>query len=86
MSSLELNDLYTMMIEAAGVDDGVVLDADAAERGFEDLGYDSLAVLELFGRIERVTGISIPEEAAHDLLSPAAVIAYVNGSLTPAGA
>ena len=84
MSSLELNDLYTMMIEAAGVEHHAVV--DAAERGFEDLGYDSLAVLELFGRIERVTGISFPEEAAHDLLSPAAVIAYVNGSLTPAGA
>ncbi|WP_406728631.1 acyl carrier protein [Streptomyces sp. GD-15H] len=86
MTSLELNDLYTMMIECAGVDDGVVLDAEAAERGFEDLGYDSLAVLELFGRIERTTGVEIPEEAAQELPTPAAVIAYVNGSLAPAGA
>ncbi|MFJ9584811.1 acyl carrier protein [Streptomyces acidicola] len=79
MSTFQLNDLYAIMIECAGVDDGVELDADAAGLTFADLGYDSLAVLEVFSQIERKTDLAIPEETVHDLSTPADVVSYVSG-------
>ncbi|MFC4374181.1 acyl carrier protein [Nocardia halotolerans] len=74
-------DLGRIMIEAAG-DEGVEFTDRVMDTPFEDLGYDSLALLEASGRIERELGISLDEDTLLDATTPAALIAAVRAHLT----
>ncbi|WP_328445656.1 acyl carrier protein [Streptomyces sp. NBC_00386] len=81
-----LSDLRTILLEAAGADDGVDLDGDIADSDFQDLGYESLALLETAGRIERRYGISLDEEAFDNARTPRVLIDLVNTHLSAADA
>ncbi|MFI1927302.1 MULTISPECIES: acyl carrier protein [unclassified Streptomyces] len=81
-----LPDLRTILLEAAGTDEDVDLDGDIADLDFEDLGYESLALLETAGRIERAYGISLDEEAFTEARTPRALIGLVNSHLSAARA
>jgi act minimal PKS acyl carrier protein len=70
-----------MMRSAAGIDDGVDLDGDIGEVDFLDLGYDSLALLELCSRVEREFATKIPDDAVQEMPTPNAAVAYVNARL-----
>ncbi|GAA2887937.1 hypothetical protein GCM10020220_092680 [Nonomuraea rubra] len=63
---------------SAGEDESTDLDGDIIDAGFRDLGYDSLAVLELASRLERDWGVVVPDEVAATLETPRAVLDYVN--------
>jgi minimal PKS acyl carrier protein len=76
MAQMNLDDLRRLMNECAGVDESVDLSADIGDSPFEELGYDSLAVLEITARIEQEFGVRVPEEES--LTTPAALIEYVN--------
>jgi act minimal PKS acyl carrier protein len=77
-----LNDLRTVLLEAAGTDEDVDLAGDILDTDFEQLGYESLALLETAGRIERAHGISLDEEALADARTPRQLIDLVNSHLT----
>ncbi|MBD2892429.1 acyl carrier protein [Actinomadura nitritigenes] len=79
-----LPDLRRVLVQAAGEVTG--LDGDILDVGFEELGYDSLALLEASGRIEREHGIRLEESALVDALTPRALLAVVNATLPAAGA
>ncbi len=81
-----LSDLRTILLEAAGTDENVDLDGDIADLDFQDLGYESLALLETAGRIERAYGISLDEEALGDARTPRQLIDLVNTHLSAARA
>jgi act minimal PKS acyl carrier protein len=81
-----LPDLRTILLEAAGTDENVDLDGDITDLDFQDLGYESLALLETAGRIERAYGISLDEEAFADARTPRALIDLVNTHLSAARA
>ncbi|MFH8882347.1 acyl carrier protein [Streptomyces californicus] len=51
---------------------------------FTEIGYDSLAILEIASQIQREYGLQIPDEAIEEMNSPQAVIDYVNNSLAAA--
>ncbi|MDQ1016538.1 acyl carrier protein [Streptomyces afghaniensis] len=53
MKHFELSDLTALLRECAGEEEGVDLDGDVLDVSFTDLGYDSLALLQTTGRIER---------------------------------
>lgn len=84
MSATEfaLSDLRTILLEAAGTDENVDLDGDITDLDFQDLGYESLALLETAGRIERTYGISLDEEALADARTPRLLIDLVNAHLS----
>ncbi|WP_329564297.1 acyl carrier protein [Kitasatospora sp. NBC_01266] len=63
MPLLELCDLTRLLRECAGEDEAVDLDGDVLDVSFYELGYDSLAILQVTGRIQRDYGIELPEEA-----------------------
>ncbi|MEU0743258.1 acyl carrier protein [Streptomyces sp. NPDC006134] len=77
-----LDELKRILLEAAGADEQVDLDGDILDTEFQDLGYESLALLETSSRIERRYGISLDDEAVSDALTPRALIAVVNARLT----
>ncbi|MFE9750528.1 acyl carrier protein [Saccharothrix saharensis] len=77
-----LDDLKRILREGAGADDATDLDGDIADRDFEELGYESLALLETGGRIEREYGISLDEDALADARTPTALVDLVNSHLT----
>jgi minimal PKS acyl carrier protein len=79
MSEFTLDDLVRILRSAAG--DAGSLDGDILDTAFDDLGYDSLALLETVSRIERETGASIPDEAVQKMPTPRAALDYVNGRI-----
>jgi act minimal PKS acyl carrier protein len=76
-----LDDLKRILREGAGADESVDLDGDILDTGFEDLGYESLALLETGGRIEREFGITLDDDALFEARTPRALIAAVNALL-----
>ncbi|MGW2509259.1 acyl carrier protein [Streptomyces scopuliridis] len=81
-----IDDLKSILREGAGADEGVDLDGDILDAEFDALGYESLAMLETAGRIEREYGISLDEEIFADARTPRALIALVNEQLPAAQA
>ncbi|QNS09392.1 acyl carrier protein [Streptomyces xanthii] len=75
-------DLTTLLRECAGEGEGVDLDGDVMDVLFVDLGYDSLAVLQTTGRIERDYDVVLDEEAVDEAETPRALLEIVNRALS----
>jgi len=83
MSPLSLDDLLRALTTAAGQGDQLDLarlDPAVANRTFDDLGYDSLALLETAALLEHEYGIELPEDEITELATPQALLDLVNGS------
>lgn len=81
---LTLDQLRTIMRTCAGTDEDVDLDGEIGAQQFTDLGYDSLAVLEIQKVIELEFGIGLPDEALEEMTTPERTVAYVNQRLLQA--
>ncbi|MYT74279.1 MULTISPECIES: acyl carrier protein [unclassified Streptomyces] len=79
-----LDDLKRILREGAGADENVDLDGDIIDTDFESLGYESLAMLETGGRIEREFGVTLDDDTLTDAKTPRALIETVNALLVPA--
>lgn len=79
-----LDILKQVLLEGAGAADGVGLDGDILDTSFQDIGYDSLALLETSGRIEREYGIALDDSALADAHTPRQLIDIVNAQLAGA--
>ncbi|TQK50318.1 act minimal PKS acyl carrier protein [Streptomyces sp. SLBN-118] len=78
-----IDDLKRILLQAAGADEGVDLDGDILDTPFAVLGYESLALLETGGFIEREYGISLDDDDVADAGTPRALIDAVNAQLVP---
>ncbi|MDT3395507.1 acyl carrier protein [Streptomyces sp. B1866] len=76
-----LADLTRILREGAGADESVDLDGDILDREFEELGYESLALLETGGRIEREYGISLDDSLLSEARTPRMLVDLVNAHL-----
>jgi act minimal PKS acyl carrier protein len=83
-SLFTLDDLRRILLAAAGAEEGVDLAGDIIDTGFDALGYESLALLETGGRIEREYGISLDDSALTDAVTPRGLIDIVNSQLSAA--
>ena len=82
MSTFTLDDLRALLV---GAEEGADLDGDIADRRFDELGYDSLAVLEIAGEIQRRFGVVVPDDAVSEMPTPAAAVKFVNALFAKAG-
>ena len=80
-----LDDLKRILLAGAGADETVDLDSEILDTEFELLGYESLALLETCGRIEREYGISLDESLVVEATTPRLLIQAVNEHLDRVG-
>ena len=73
-----LDQLRSIMRRCAGVDESVDLDGDVADATFAELGYDSLAVLEITAQIRQELGVAVPDGAIEELTTRGRSSTYVN--------
>jgi act minimal PKS acyl carrier protein len=76
-----LDDLKRMLRAAAGEEDNDNLGSDILDMGFEELGYDSLAMLETSRCIELECGITLDDDTVTTAETPRAMLELVNGEL-----
>lgn len=80
MADISIDDLRRLLIECAGADAGVELDGDIGDRTFEELGYDSLALMETAARIQQEYGIDLPDDDVVTAQTPAALLELANSA------
>jgi len=78
MSTLTMTDLTELLRACAGDAEHADLDGDVLDETFADLGYDSLALLELSGQIKQRYGVALPDDAARVTATPRQFLALVN--------
>lgn len=78
--TIGIDDLRRVLREGAGEAEGVDLDGDVLDLGFDDLGYDSLALLETATRISREYGIRLDDEAVMSARTPRELLATINAA------
>ncbi|MBF8190906.1 acyl carrier protein [Nonomuraea sp. K274] len=81
-TSFTIDDLKAAMLACAGAAENVNLGDDISDVPFVDLGYDSLAVLEVAAKLQNHLGVLIPDDVAEQLPTPRALADYVNVRLT----
>ncbi|WP_405937236.1 acyl carrier protein [Streptomyces sp. NBC_00726] len=84
MTQLTIDDLRRILIACAGEDDGIDLSGDILDVTFEDLGYDSLALMESAARIKQEYGIDLSDDDVAEVETPRALLAAVNHSVPAA--
>jgi minimal PKS acyl carrier protein len=82
MPLITLRELQDIMRECAGEDESVESFEQAPDTTFEDLGYDSLALLETHSRIKRDYGIELPDDEVTVLRTPKELADLVNTQLS----
>lgn len=78
MSQFTIEDLKQVMRECAGEDESISLDGEIGGLSFDQLGYDSLAMMETASRIERSFGVELPDDVLGEVDTPAEFVAFIN--------
>ncbi|MGW0466461.1 acyl carrier protein [Streptomyces sp. NPDC003027] len=78
---MTLDDLRRILVACAGEDDGIDLSGDILDLTFEDLGYDSLALMESAARIKQEYGVDLSDDDVAEVETPRALLDIVNGSV-----
>ncbi len=84
MDRFGLDDLRQLLIDANGGEEIASLDGEL-DTPFTDLGYDSLALLELAGRVQRTYDVLMPDEAPQEMATPRLAVDYINAQLMTVG-
>ncbi|MFC5033540.1 MULTISPECIES: tetratricopeptide repeat protein [Streptomyces] len=73
-------DLARMLRESAGEADGVDLDDDVQDMFFAELGYDSLALLQVAGATGIEYGLCLDDDAIAEADTPRSLLALINAT------
>jgi minimal PKS acyl carrier protein len=82
MPQMTLRELRDIMNECAGADESAQSLEDAPDESFENLGYDSVSLLETQGRVKRDYGVEISEDDLDQITTPREFVEFCN-SLSP---
>jgi act minimal PKS acyl carrier protein len=78
MAEFDTPRLRAMMKDCAGPGEHPELEGEFIDTTYEDLGFDSLAVLELATLIQQDLGVPFPDDAVAEMVTPRNVLDYVN--------
>ncbi|MDI3422624.1 acyl carrier protein [Streptomyces luteolus] len=78
--TMTIDDLHRILADCGGASEDWPRGADVHDRRFEELGYDSLALMEAAVRIEKEYGTPVPDELIPTLSTPRDVLDLVNGA------
>lgn len=81
MATFTLEHLKAILLACSGQPYDGTLDGDVIDTPLRDLGYDSLAVLEVASAIQREFGFAVPDEAIELMETSRAILDYVNAEL-----
>jgi aromatase len=83
-----IDDLVRMLGSPAetNADNAPAFDGHVLDTEFNELGYDSLALLELAGRVQREYGAPMPDDAPARMITPRRAIEFINSRLAEAAA
>ncbi len=81
MEKFTLDNLREIMRSSAGLEEDIDLASDIEDVEFADLGYDSLAVLELASQVQRHYGVQMPDEAVAEMPTPGKAVEFINKRL-----
>ncbi|WP_078287964.1 acyl carrier protein [Mycobacterium sp. D16R24] len=81
MAEVTLAQLHKILVACAGGDDDTEISPESATIEFEELGYDSLALMETAARLQREYGVHIAEEDLADLTTPQQMLDVINSQL-----
>jgi act minimal PKS acyl carrier protein len=79
-----LDDLRRVMRAAAGDSDVADIDGDIIDVSFDELGYDSLAMLECSSRIEREFRLTLSDDVVSECGCPRELVDHVNARIAEA--
>ena len=85
-TALTVDQVRRILREVAGEDETAGLDGDIGAVPFADLGYDSLALLELAGRVEREHRVRLADDTVVQAHTPDEFVALVNRAVSQAQA
>lgn len=77
--SFGFEDLKRILVDRVGLPEDVVTDDPSAS--FEDMGLDSLALVEIQLAMEQEYGITVADEDAEKITNVGDAISYVNSQL-----
>ncbi|RLU89270.1 actinorhodin polyketide synthase [Streptomyces griseocarneus] len=77
---MTLDDLHRILAACGGASEDWPAGKDVHDHPFEELGYDSLALMEAAAHIENEYGVQVPDEVIPQLTCPRDVLDLVNGS------
>jgi act minimal PKS acyl carrier protein len=80
-TAMTIDDLLGILKDCAGEGENLEPAASLHDTTFDEMGYDSLAVIEAAARIEQDYGIAIPDDDIADLRTPRALLTAVNESI-----
>lgn len=82
MSELTMDELTVLLRECAGDAEEVDLEtADASDISFVELGYDSLALLQVAGAVKRAYGVELPDDDVIGVETPQLLLQLINSGL-----
>ncbi|MDG6101802.1 acyl carrier protein [Dactylosporangium aurantiacum] len=81
MAQFSIDQLIELLRDSAGEDEAVDLTGDVLDVPFDQLGYDSLALLNTVSRIERDNGIHLSDSVVTDAKTPRLLLDEVNARL-----
>lgn len=84
MSRFTLENLQSILREEAGAEATADIGQDSLDVPFVDLGYDSLALIQVASAIQMRHGIPLPDDAPTRMVTPREAVEYVNGLLASA--
>lgn len=76
-STIGIDELRDILVACAGGGDDA-LRGDILDMPFEDLGYDSLVLIEAAATLKRQYGVHIPDEQLVEALTPAELLVLIN--------
>lgn len=78
MSKITVDDVRTILRECAGVDEFAPGSGDLMDTSFGDLGYDSLALIEIAARLRQRFGVDVADEIVADDRTPRQLLEEAN--------